>query len=227
MAAVECADHDFESVDSDLRRAVGVTSMEVRRIVIVEVHRDQDSEEATDRRHVPDRADAVGRILSAPRRARPARRRSAGLRHFTVAGTPQGLRRCTHLHRWCTRVRVYAGGVVPASRDCDLMGRRARRRAAGTAASGSATHTRDHQARVSVSDETWRKFRDVVGNDSIASFLGRLVEREVERERARRVRDGTVDDLELLNALVCARELHDHLSVIVARLERRLDGRQH
>jgi hypothetical protein len=93
--------------------------------------------------------------------------------------------------------------------------------------SGSATHTRDHQARVSVSDETWREFRDVVGNDSIAAYLGRLVEREVERERARRVREGTVDDVELREALERARELHDDLSAIVARLERRLDVQQH
>lgn len=106
------------------------------------------------------------------------------------------------------------------------MGRRARRRAAGTAASGSATHTRDHQARVNVSDETWREFRNVVGDGSNASYLGRLVEREVERERARRVREGTVNDVELLDALERARELHDGVSAIVARLERRLDGRQ-
>ena len=107
------------------------------------------------------------------------------------------------------------------------MGRRARRRAGGTAASGSATHTRDHQARVSVSDETWREFRDVVGDESIASYLGRLVEREVGRARARRVREGAVDEMELLDALARARELHGDVSAIVARLERRLGGQQH
>jgi hypothetical protein len=73
----------------------------------------------------------------------------------------------------------------------------------------------------------WREFRAVVGNDSIAAYLGRLVERAVERDRARRVRDGTVDDLELLEALERARELHSDLAGIVAWLERRLDTRRH
>ena len=86
---------------------------------------------------------------------------------------------------------------------------------------------RDHQARVNVSDEVWREFRDVVGNDSIAAYLGRLVERAVERDRARRVREGTVDDLQLLDALGRARELHSDLAAIVAWLERRLDTRRH
>ncbi|HEX8121867.1 MAG TPA: hypothetical protein VF549_11440 [Solirubrobacteraceae bacterium] len=87
---------------------------------------------------------------------------------------------------------------------------------------------RDHQARVNVSDEVWREFRDVVGNDSIAAYLGRLVERAVERERVRRVREGTVDDLQLLDALERARELHSDLTSIVAWLERRVeDARRH
>jgi len=97
----------------------------------------------------------------------------------------------------------------------------------GAAASKSKSRRRDHQARVNVSDEVWRAFRDVVGNESIAAYLGRLVERAVERDRARRVRDGAVDDLELLEALERARELHSDLAAIVARLERRLDTRRH
>ncbi len=58
----------------------------------------------------------------------------------------------------------------------------------------------------------WREFRDVVGNDSIAAYLGRLVERAVERDRVRRIREGTVDDLVLLDALERARELHSDLA---------------
>ncbi len=53
----------------------------------------------------------------------------------------------------------------------------------------------------------WREFRDLVGNDTTAAYLGRLVERAVERDRVRRVREGTVDDLQLLDALERAREL--------------------
>ncbi len=80
---------------------------------------------------------------------------------------------------------------------------------------------------MNVSDEVWREFRDVVGNDSIAAYRGRLVERAVERDRVRRVREGTVDDLQLLDALERARELHSDLTAIVAWLERRLDARRH
>ncbi len=100
------------------------------------------------------------------------------------------------------------------------MGRRTRRRAAGAATPKSRARRRDHQARVNVSDEVWREFRDVVGNDSIAAYLGRLVERAVERDRARRVREGSVDQLQLLDALKRARELHGDLAAMVARLER-------
>jgi hypothetical protein len=70
----------------------------------------------------------------------------------------------------------------------------------------------------------WQEFRDVVGNDSIAAYLGRLVERAVERDRVRRVREETVDDLELLAALERARELRADLTAIVVWLERRLDA---
>lgn len=107
------------------------------------------------------------------------------------------------------------------------MGRRARRRAAGSTAPSRRQRTRDHQARVNVSDEVWREFREVVGNDSIAGYLGRLVERAVERDRVRRVREGTVDDLQLLDALERARELHADLAAIIAWLERRLNTRRH
>jgi hypothetical protein len=107
------------------------------------------------------------------------------------------------------------------------MGRRTRRRAATAATPRSAARRRDHQALVNVSDEVRREFRDVVGNDSIAAYLGRLVERAVERERARRVRAGTVDDLLLLDALERVRELQSELTSIVGWLERRLDPERH
>ncbi len=45
--------------------------------------------------------------------------------------------------------------------------------------------------------------------------------REVERDRARRIREGTVDDQVLLDALERARELHEDVAVIIERLERR------
>lgn len=109
------------------------------------------------------------------------------------------------------------------TRDYVDMGRRARRRAGGAAATQAKAVTRDHQARVNVSDEAWREFRDVVGNDSIAAYLGRLVEQAVERNRLRRIREGTVSELALLDALERAQELHADLSGMVERLERRLD----
>ena len=109
------------------------------------------------------------------------------------------------------------------TRDYVGMGHRTRRRAAEAAAPKAKAATRDHQARVNVSDQVWREFRDVVGNDSIAAYLGRLVERAVERNRARRIREGTVGELALLDALERARELHTDLSAVTERLERRLD----
>jgi hypothetical protein len=123
--------------------------------------------------------------------------------------------------------RIRGRGCSRGSRDLGGMGRRARRRGGGASTPKPGLKTRDHQARVNVSDEAWREFRDVVGNDSIAAYLGLLVERAVERDRVRRVREGTVDDLQLLDALERARELHSDLTGIVAWLERRLDPGRH
>jgi hypothetical protein len=78
---------------------------------------------------------------------------------------------------------------------------------------------------VKVTDEVWRDFRLAAGGRSVAAVLGELVTDEVERYRVRRLRAGQVDDRELLEALYRARELHDAVSVIVRRLERRLDQR--
>jgi TorA maturation chaperone TorD len=84
---------------------------------------------------------------------------------------------------------------------------------------------RDHQARVKVSDDVWADFREATRNSSVALVLGELVEREVDRHRARRVREGFADELELFEALERAQELHADLAELVKRLERRLDLR--
>jgi hypothetical protein len=101
------------------------------------------------------------------------------------------------------------------------MGRRSRRRTS----SGAPTPTRDHQARVKVSDDVWTDFREATRNSSVAIALGELVAREVDRYRARRVRAGAADEQELMEALERAQELHAHLAELVNRLERRLDAR--
>ncbi|HEV7752231.1 MAG TPA: hypothetical protein VGO71_11865 [Baekduia sp.] len=84
---------------------------------------------------------------------------------------------------------------------------------------------RDHQARVKVSDDVWTDFREATRNRSVAIALGELVAREVDRYRARRVREGTAEEQELLEAFERAQELHAHLAELVKRLERRLDAR--
>jgi len=76
-------------------------------------------------------------------------------------------------------------------------------------------------ARVHVSDEVWAEFRLAAGNTPMSQVLGGLVEREVERDRARRIRQGSVDDEVLLEALERARELHQDVAAIIDRLERR------
>lgn len=106
------------------------------------------------------------------------------------------------------------------------MGRRTRRRAANATTPKARTTPRDHQARVNVSDEVWREFRDVVGYDSIAAYLGRLVERAVERDRMRRMREGTLSEQALLDSLERAQELHADLGVMEKRLERLLGDRR-
>jgi hypothetical protein len=84
---------------------------------------------------------------------------------------------------------------------------------------------RDHQARVKVSDDVWADFREATRNSSVALALGELVGREVDRYRARRVRDGSADEQELLEALERAEELHAELAELVGRLERRIELR--
>lgn len=80
-------------------------------------------------------------------------------------------------------------------------------------------------ARVHVDDQTWAAFKQAAGRVPISEVLGQLVARHVDREAARRLRAGSVDDRQLLDALVQARELQQDVAAIVARLERRLDER--
>lgn len=105
------------------------------------------------------------------------------------------------------------------------MGRRARRRGASPAAN-HAPKKRDRQARVSVTNEVWREFKGAVGQRPIGARLGELVEREVERHRARRIRENDVDDQELLAALDRGREMAKDMQDLVVRLEQRIEARR-
>ena len=78
---------------------------------------------------------------------------------------------------------------------------------------------RDRMARVQVDDETRREFRAVAGCRPISALLGELVEREVRRARSARLRDGTLTDRELVDALAQARDQVEDLQAIVTRLE--------
>jgi hypothetical protein len=77
-------------------------------------------------------------------------------------------------------------------------------------------------ARVHVSDAVWAEFRAAAATP-LNLRLGELVAREVDRYRSRRLREGELDDAELIEALERARELHADLATLVARLERRLE----
>ena len=102
------------------------------------------------------------------------------------------------------------------------MGRRSRRRNAIDAETLPTPVVRDHQARVKVSDDVWRDFRLAIGYRSVAEVLGELVRREVDRDRAARVREGSANEQQLLAALDRASELRADLALIVRSLERRL-----
>jgi len=64
LAAPEAGLDHLQGVDAYLCASVRVAGMEVRRPVIVEVHRDHDPEEATDRRHARHVLARRGRQLS-------------------------------------------------------------------------------------------------------------------------------------------------------------------
>ena len=104
------------------------------------------------------------------------------------------------------------------------MGRRSRRRNATDAGPPPRPRpaVRDHQARVKVDADVWRDFKLAIGYRSVAAALGDLVTREVDRARVARVREGTADDQQLLDALERAARLQAELALIVRALERRL-----
>jgi|tagenome__1003787_1003787.scaffolds.fasta_scaffold20947185_3 hypothetical protein len=79
---------------------------------------------------------------------------------------------------------------------------------------------RDRQARVKVTDNVWQDFRLLTQSEGVGEALGRLVTREVERWRIKRIRDGSTDDEVVLGALERARELQAELATITAWLER-------
>jgi hypothetical protein len=104
------------------------------------------------------------------------------------------------------------------------MARRRRKQANPPASSPAqpADTPRDHMARVRVADDIWADFRMAAGQTPLNLVLGELVEREVDRHRARRARAGTMDDDQLLTAVERAQELHDNLTATITALERRL-----
>ena len=102
------------------------------------------------------------------------------------------------------------------------MGRRSRQRSRTQPATEPIR--RDRMARVHVADDVWADFRILAGDRPIAAVLGELVTREVSRDRSRCLREGELDDRELIEALNRARASRADLETIVARLERRLDG---
>jgi hypothetical protein len=76
-------------------------------------------------------------------------------------------------------------------------------------------------ARVHVSDNVWAEFRSA-DTTPLNLRLGELVTREVDRSRSRRLREGQLDDKDLVEALDRARDLHADLTAMVDRLEHRL-----
>jgi len=81
----------------------------------------------------------------------------------------------------------------------------------------------DRQARVRVDDETWREFRNELGDTSVAVYLGRMVEVDVGRHRARRLQNDRTTPVDFLAALDRARALRDELFALVDRLEKRIE----
>lgn len=78
-------------------------------------------------------------------------------------------------------------------------------------------------ARVLVSDAVWADFRAAAGTTPLNLRLGELVTRDVDRYRTRHLREGQLDDEELIEALGRAKDLYADLAALVARLERRLE----
>lgn len=101
------------------------------------------------------------------------------------------------------------------------MGRRSRSRARLDVGQPRPPAVRDRQARVKVTDDVWQDFRRLAYSEGVGEALGRLVAREVDRWRVARIREGSAEDKEVLDALERARELQAELAAIVRYLERR------
>jgi hypothetical protein len=119
-----------------------------------------------------------------------------------------------------TTLRIAACAVAFCGSE---MGRRSRQRLKTKVAVPPTR--RDRMARVNVADDVWADFRSLAGDRPIAAILGELVTREVTRDRSRRVREGQLDDRELVDALERARATQAELETLVDRVERRLDQR--
>jgi len=70
-------------------------------------------------------------------------------------------------------------------------------------------------ARVQVSDETWTEYRATLGTTPVSVGLGRLVEREVARDRRRTA----VDTAGVHDAVEDARAVARELAALISRLE--------
>lgn len=79
--------------------------------------------------------------------------------------------------------------------------------------------SKTRMARVAASDDVWTDFRAAIGSRPISEALGELVEREVERYRSRRLRDGALEPRELVEALDRAPEQQEELRLIIDPLE--------
>jgi hypothetical protein len=95
------------------------------------------------------------------------------------------------------------------------MGRRSRQRATEQPVG----KVRSQPARVRVTDDVWRTFRQACGARPVSEVLAGHVERDVAAWLAR---DEAMSDRELVDALGRARELHAAAEALVRRIEVRL-----
>jgi hypothetical protein len=95
------------------------------------------------------------------------------------------------------------------------MGRRSRQRATPQ----QLAKVRSQPARVRVTDDVWRTFRQACGDRPVSEVLAGHVERDVAAWLAR---DTSMSDREVVDALGRARELHAAAEALVRRIELRL-----
>ena len=106
------------------------------------------------------------------------------------------------------------------------MGKRSRQVKQQRETATASRAKRDRMARVQVDDAIWADFRALAGYRPVSEVLGELVTREVERYRSRRLREGELDDREVVEALERAREQQQDLQAIVERLERAVEAQR-